>query len=85
MAIGLKGDVVDELLRGTASGVVVNEVNEIKTLLSKWMQEFKQSGEIASHFKPDSAAVSQYTRKQQAAKLATIMDEITKSQSLGGE
>jgi len=81
LAIGLKGDVADELLKETGSGVVVNEVNEIKTLLSKWMKEFEQSGEIASHFKPNSAAVYQYTRKQETAKLAQVLSKVTEPQS----
>ena len=75
LAIGLKGDVVDELLRETGAGAVVSEVNEIKALLSQWMKEFKQSGEILSHFKRDSAAVYRYTRKQEAAKLAQLLEE----------
>ena len=85
LAIGLKGDVVDELLKETGGGVVVNEVNEIKTILSKWMKEFEQSREIVSHCKPNSAAIYQYTRKQETAKLATTLDEIINPQSLGGE
>ena len=77
LAIGLKGDVVDELLRETGAGAVVSEVNEIKALLSQWMKEFKQSGEILSHFKRDSAAVYRYTRKQEAAKLARLLEEVS--------
>jgi len=50
-------------------------VNEIKALLSQWIKEFKQSGEVLSHFKPDSAAMSRYTRKQEAAKLAQLLAE----------
>ena len=75
LSIGLEGDVVDELLKETGAGVVVGEVNEIKALLSQWMKEFSQSGKILSHFKPDSAAVYRYTRKQQAAKLAQLLEE----------
>ena len=63
----------------------MNEVNEIKTILSKWMKEFEQSREIVSHCKPNSAAIYQYTRKQETAKLATTLDEIINPQSLGGE
>ncbi len=75
LAIGLKGDVVDELLKETGAGVMVSEVSETKALLSQWMKEFKQSGAILSHFKPDEAAISRYTRKQQAAKLAQLLEE----------
>jgi glycosyltransferase involved in cell wall biosynthesis len=77
LAIGLKGDVVDELLKETGAGVMVSEVNEIKALLSEWMQESKQSGQILSHFKSDSTAVYRYTRKQQADKLAQLLEEVS--------
>jgi len=75
LSIGPKGDVVDELLKETGAGAVVSEVNEIKALLSQWMKEFKESGDILSHFKPDSTAVYRYTRKQEAAKLARLLEE----------
>ena len=77
LAIGLKGDVVDELLKETGAGVMVSEADEIKTLLSQWMKEFKQLGEVLSHFKPDSAAVYRYTRKKEAAKLAQLLEEVS--------
>jgi len=80
LVIGLKGDIVDELLKETGAGVVVNEVNEIKRLLHQWMQEFRQSGEILSHFQPDSAAISRYTRKQQAGKLAHVLEQTLRRQ-----
>jgi hypothetical protein len=77
LAGSLKGDVVDELLKETGTGVVVNEVNEIKTLICQWIKEFSESGEILSHFRPDKAAISRYTRKQQAAKLARVLEEVS--------
>ena len=75
LSIGLKGDVVDELLKETGAGLMASEVSEIKTLLSQWMKEFKQSGEILSHFKPENTAVYHYTRKQEAAELARLLEE----------
>jgi glycosyltransferase involved in cell wall biosynthesis len=77
LAVGRKGDVVDELLRETGAGVVTDDVNEIKALLREWMEEFKQSGNIVSHFDPDSAAVHRYTRKQETAELARLLDEVS--------
>jgi len=75
LSIGPEGDVADELLKETGAGVVVSEVYEIKVIISQWMKEFKESGDILSHFKPDSTAVYHYTRKQQAAKLAQFLEE----------
>jgi hypothetical protein len=79
LAIGLKGGVVDELLKETGAGVVVNEVEEIKAVLSKWMREFKESGTITSHYKPNDTVIRQYTRKQQAGKLAQLLEEASGS------
>jgi hypothetical protein len=81
LGVGLKGDVVDELLKETVAGVMVNDVNEIKGLLRQWMEEFKRSGEISSHFKPDNAAINRYTRKQEAADLARLLDEVSSGHS----
>jgi hypothetical protein len=75
LAIGLRGDVVDGLLNETRAGVVTSEVDEIKSVLSQWMKESRQLGEIVSHFNADTAAVYRYTRRQEAAKLAQLLDE----------
>ena len=76
LAIGPEGDVVDELLKETGAGVVASEVNEIKSLLLQWIKEFKESGDILSHFKVDNTAVYRYTRKQEAARLAQLLEEV---------
>jgi hypothetical protein len=77
LSIGPGGDVVDELLKETGAGTVVGEVTEIKALLLQWVKEFRQSGRILSHFEPDSAAVLRYTRKQQAAELAQLLEQVS--------
>jgi hypothetical protein len=77
LSVGLKGNVVDGLLSETGSGVVASEVNEIKSLLFQWMKEFKESGEVLSHFKPNNSAISRYTRKQEAARLARLLEEVS--------
>ena len=83
LSVGLKGDVVDELLKATGAGVVVSEVNEIKAVLSQWMKEFRESGEVVSQFKPDNASILRYARKQQAAKLAQLLEEVSGHQEQG--
>jgi glycosyltransferase involved in cell wall biosynthesis len=77
LVTGPRGDVVDELLNETGAGVVASDVNEIKNLLCQWMDEFKQSGEIRSHFKTDNAAIHRYTRNQEAAELARLLDDVS--------
>ena len=77
LAIGLKGDVVDELLKETGAGVVLGQADEIEAVLSKWLKEFEQSGTITSHYKPNNTVIHQYTRKQQAGKLAQLLAEVS--------
>jgi len=78
LAIGLKGDVVDELLKETGVGVVVNEVNEIKAILSQWLEQFEQSGETTSYYEPNNDAIYQYTRSRETARLAQVLEEALK-------
>ena len=75
LAIGLKGDVVDELLKETGAGVVLSQADKIEAVLSKWLKEFEQSGTITSHYEPNDTVIQQYTRKQQTGKLAQLLEE----------
>jgi glycosyltransferase involved in cell wall biosynthesis len=75
LAIGLTGSVVDELLNKTGSGMVVNEVEEIKAILINWMREFKTYGEIKYRYSPKPEVISQYTRREQAKQLAAVLNK----------
>jgi hypothetical protein len=75
LGIGLKGDVADELLKNSGAGVLLDQADAIEALLSEWLKEFEQSGTITSHYEPNEAVIRQYTRKQQAGKLAQLLEE----------
>lgn len=82
LAIALKGGIIDELLTKSGCGRVVTEVNEIKALLTKWLQEFAESGNIKSYFNPNIEIVNSYTWREQTRKLAQVFDELTQGKIL---
>jgi len=82
LAIAFKGGIINELLNKSGCGKVVTEVNEIKALLTKWLQEFAESGNIKSYFNPDVEIIKCYTRREQTRKLAQVFDELTQGKIL---
>lgn len=79
LAIAFKGGVIDNLLLESGCGLVLTELDEIKALILEWLQEFRQHREILSHYKPNWSIVKQYTRREQARKLAEAFDEVVGS------
>lgn len=77
LGIALKGGIIDELLTKSGCGKVATEVSEIKTLLTKWLEEFREHGEIKSYFNPNMEIIKSYTRREQTRKLARVFDEVT--------
>ncbi len=77
LSVGLKGDVIDELLAGTGSGIVATEVEEIKGILSTWLQEFRLHGALRSYFAPRQDIIRLYTHREQTRKLAGVLNEVT--------
>jgi len=76
LAIGLKGDVIEELLSRTSTGIFASTADEIKSVLITWFSEFSKNGKIVSHFKPKSTIIKQYTRERQAKRLADLFNEV---------
>jgi glycosyltransferase involved in cell wall biosynthesis len=77
LAIAFEGGEIPKLLERTGTGTVATKVGQIKQVLSTWIAEFTQHGHIMSYYNPNSAAVKQYTRREQARKLAAAFDEVT--------
>ena len=75
LAIGLKGDVVDELLNMSGTGTMLTEVEEVKAVLDHWLDEFETCGEINSYYNPNESVIAEFSRKKQAQKLARLFDE----------
>lgn len=69
-----KGGVVEELLLESGTGILVSEVEPIKNILCKWLEEWQQSGKIVSHWKPAGNVIKRFTRKRQTQKLAQLLE-----------
>jgi len=76
LAIAFKGGEIDNVLLKSGCGVVANEVSEIKGILTKWLDEFRQYGKIVSFYHPNNEVIRSYTRREQARKLAEAFHNV---------
>lgn len=76
MAIAFRGGEIDKLLARTGSGILTTEPEEIRGIILKWLEEFRQSGDISSYYRPREEVIKQYTRREQARQLAQALDEV---------
>ncbi|MBN2075687.1 MAG: glycosyltransferase [Dehalococcoidales bacterium] len=76
LSIGMKVDVIEELLKNTGAGTSLCAVEDIEHTLLEWLKEFKHDGKITFNYKPDRKAIEGYTRKEQTRKLAGIFNTI---------
>ena len=67
---------IDVILVNSGCGLIVNEINEIKEILLKWIDEFKEHGDVQSYYNPNHVIIKQYNKKDQAKKLARAFDKI---------
>jgi len=75
LATGYRGGAIDNLLKETQTGILVNRVEEVKKVLILWLEEWRQSGIITSHWNPDINVIKKYTRREGARKLAQLLEE----------
>ncbi len=76
LALGFRGGAIDKLLREGGCGILANEASEIKSILIKWLEEFKKHGEITSFYYPDEKVIKNYTRREQTRKLAEVFNGV---------
>ncbi|MFC1870795.1 glycosyltransferase [Chloroflexota bacterium] len=76
LSSGVKGGEIDKLLKASSSGILTNEVEDIKDIILKWVGEFKQYQEIRSYYNPNQEIISYYTRREATAKLARAFDTV---------
>jgi hypothetical protein len=76
LALTFKDGEVYKLLQETGCGVIVNDVSEIKSVLMKWLKEFKDEGKITSFYHPNKDNIKKYTRREQARKLAELFEKV---------
>jgi hypothetical protein len=78
LAVGAYDDeFVDQLMMKSGIGIVLHNADEIKACLTQWLEEYKKTGRISSHFDPNVDFISRYTRRKQAEKLAQLLDEVS--------
>jgi len=75
LSTGYKDGIAHDLLRESGSGVLANSVEEMKHVLSQWLEEWKQSGKIISYWQPNTNAIKKYTHKESTRKLAQVLKE----------
>ncbi len=68
------GGVTDIVLRETGGGVAGRTADEIKSILSKWISEWRDCGTLKYNGKTE--VVSRYTRKHQAGRLGELLDRV---------
>jgi len=70
-----------KLIRQSGCGVVANAAEDIKGVLSKWMQEWQTHSSILTNFRPDETVLARYTWRNQARELAAVFDQVVDSRS----
>lgn len=76
IAIGYRHSVIGRLLRETGTGVLVDDVETAKQVLSQWLVEWRERGRIVSGWQPKDNAIRAYTRREQTERLARVLDEV---------
>jgi len=79
LAITPKGSIIEELLNECGCGVSLQTAEEIKGLLSRWIEEFRNSKQITYHYNPRDDVIRKYSRREQAKTLARAFDHVLQS------
>ncbi len=74
LAIGSKGTAVDSLLNQTGCGLAADSKDEIKDILIGMYGDYMRNGEVK--FEGRSEAISFYSRKEAARKMAATFDSL---------
>jgi len=82
LAIGsFKDELVDNLITESGTGIALDSVDTIKSVLSHWLEEWRQKRQIVSHWQPRADVIQRYTRKRQAETLAQLLDEVSSAKA----
>lgn len=72
---GYGGDVVEELIFNSKSGIYCKNIRDIKNFLKKSYLEYRNSGRVP--YRGNLNKINQYSYKEKAKKFANILDKIT--------
>jgi hypothetical protein len=76
LAIAYPDGEIDNILKKSGTGIVANTPEEIKKNILVWVDEYKNTGGIKSHFHPEYNIINSFTRKEETRLLANIFNEI---------
>jgi glycosyltransferase involved in cell wall biosynthesis len=76
LALAMRGNELDYLIKETGCGIIVSNVNEIKSVLTTWLHEYENEGKITSFYDPKMDNINKYTRREQARKVAELLEKI---------
>ena len=79
LAVPRDGGVIDSLLEETQGGKVGRSADEIAGILLEWIAEWKEQG--GPGWRGRAEAVEQYTRQNQAARMARVLDDVIGAKS----
>jgi glycosyltransferase involved in cell wall biosynthesis len=71
---GSDGDVVDELLKETKTGIHASDIEETKKALVKMYEEYKSRGRVS--YRPDVSAINRYSHREMARKFSEILGRL---------
>lgn len=76
LAITYDGSDLAQLIEESGSGIVANNANQIKEILTKWLGEFTQYKKIDSYIDRKPQVIAHYSRKEETKELANILNEV---------
>ena len=74
LAVGGPEDYVEGILRRTGTGRMANGFDQVASILESWYQEVRSTGDVRLAY--DREEILKYSRRNQAKKLAAIMNSI---------
>ncbi len=69
--------VTDELLFDTGAGRTGGTRDELATILTEWIVEWRREGVLSYHADPEK--MSLYTRKSQAERMALVLEQVDRA------
>lgn len=76
LSIGQYGGVVNELLEDTKTGMHVSNLEDLKSALLKFYEEYKKTGSVS--YQGIAYKVDKYSHREMARKFAEVLDSISK-------
>jgi len=76
LVTGIKEGVVEKLLKYTNAGVCAISVEDIKKIIEKFYNEYKEKGYVS--YRGDKTKIKKYSQREMAKKFAMILDKVVR-------